>query len=1299
MAGSEFKEVVIGAPAVQKAPTRSRWRERIALLLATLLVAAGLWRVIGAMETDLAEAQAGLDNGTLLELSSMEAGNLAALDSALAEGRFLTDPADRALATRTVSEHIAEGNGFPNVGTLNTRAMRVAATTIDSVGGEVYRQRLATSREENGLTPELRAAYASGDLPPLPSTSGEGEVSIDGFVENEDGEPLANVTIALAKVPPFFPDSLYAIAAQIDTVDAGVRGQAIIGTTEAGEEIRYAFVDTVRTDAAGQFSWSGLDEDAGYTVRAMLPGFTFGPRQGVDHLGEAGLFRDFPRPDFGVPTFSFVGKPHRITLFSRFTYDRLKRNGLVARSPEAFMASLIRILALFFVPFWFVHLLWSARRFQGDQVMLPLSMLITGVSMMLMISLPDPLRDRYLSDNMVGGISVGVVLLGIIALLDVSSLRESLWRRVKRVIPARARGLGYRMWMPGYVWVVVAFALMVLVLLIGTGPEGSGAKVNLFGVQPSEVVKLLMVLFFASYLAEHGELLRKLTFRRRKYYAVGIGVGISIVLGMYGLQGDLGPALVVTLTLLVMWGLVRGKWLPVTLGAGLIVGGYTIGSTIVPRVANRTSMWLSPWDNNAYGGDHLAHALWTLATGGIPGRGLGRGSAYAMPEAHTDMILPSIGEEIGLAGMLVLLTLVGVLLHRGSIIALRAAKPFATFLGLGLVAATSIQFLLIASGSLGLLPLTGVSVPLLSYGKATTVVSFITIGLLVSLSARRGDAEQREAVRKAYAMPVGIGVILLGLGITAIGSRIGYVQGVLADDILVKPALVAQRSGLRAYSYNPRISQVRDAIPAGTIFDRNGVPLATSNMVVLDTTASQLADLGVTPEALEALRNPRLRRAYPMGDLMVYLVGDLNTRLKWGSELLYSAEFTHLDELRGFDNTDGDGARQMVSARIETPFRPGGEADTSYTARRYSYEALKPLVRAGVDSPEMEAFAARDRDIWLTIDARMQQRMLEVLTQRSEADPRIRGKRISAVAMDAASGDLLASVNLPVPNAMDEPASVETDPQAYDRAMFARLAPGSTAKVATAMAAFNKLGLAAADWTTVVTVGANRADPQDPVFPLRPGEPTGTVGMRNAIVRSSNAYFRQISTDQNLLDEMLEIYDAFGFTVGFSDWTEAQKRTSLGHAFELRWAAMGQGLLTGAPYNLAQLAGTIARGGDLRDTRFVWKASGEVRPPHAARPFMDPQAAELLGSYMAGVSGSRATPLTSIGVSGKTGTASVADKPNNGWYFGFKPWAGPTGGDAGASGESALVIAVLVEEGRASSRAAELSYHLFNEFL
>ncbi|MEL6615329.1 MAG: penicillin-binding transpeptidase domain-containing protein, partial [Bacteroidota bacterium] len=149
--------------------------------------------------------------------------------------------------------------------------------------------------------------------------------------------------------------------------------------------------------------------------------------------------------------------------------------------------------------------------------------------------------------------------------------------------------------------------------------------------------------------------------------------------------------------------------------------------------------------------------------------------------------------------------------------------------------------------------------------------------------------------------------------------------------------------------------------------------------------------------------------------------------------------------------------------------------------------------------------------------------------------------------------------------------------------------------------------------------------------------------------------------------------------------------------FELRWAAMGQGLLTGSTLNLAQLVATIARGGASRPLRTVHQSAGEIVPLQSARPFMEPAAADLLASYMAGVTGSRATPLPSLGVAGKTGTASVADKPNNGWYVGFKPWAGPTSATGRASGETALVIAVLVEGGRTSARAAELSYHLFNE--
>jgi cell division protein FtsW (lipid II flippase) len=120
-------------------------------------------------------------------------------------------------------------------------------------------------------------------------------------------------------------------------------------------------------------------------------------------------------------------------------------------------------------------------------------------------------------------------------------------------------------------------------------------------------------------------------------------------------------------------------------------------------------MMLSPWDNAAGGGEHLAQAYWSLTTGGFTGQGLGDGNTLVVPAAHTDMVMAIVGEELGLLGFLGVLLLSAVLFHRGLLVALRSGSLFGFFLGAGIVISSALQLGLIVGGMLGVVPLSGVT--------------------------------------------------------------------------------------------------------------------------------------------------------------------------------------------------------------------------------------------------------------------------------------------------------------------------------------------------------------------------------------------------------------------------------------------------------------------------------------------------------------------------------------------------------------------------------------------------------------
>ncbi len=1269
----------------------SRAAELVLLALASALLFWGFRMVQASHQDTFAEADAGYADSTMLNLGTLDPANLRALDLLLASGQYMPDPKDRALVVQTLAAYLnSEGDcdgSFPNVGKLNTTCLRVRVGQADSLGGRLYALRVKNARTNLGFTDALYTREQTTP-PALPDTSGTGEPSLRGTVRDAQGQPLPGVLVTLRHVVPFYADSLQYL--NPDTLQWGPFEQKITWRDSTGTHL-YAHTSTVRTGADGRYAFHGLEQGAGYTVLPMAPGYDFGPRQGTDALGAEGLLatlKRWARLHFRA-SYDFTGQPHRLTLLDRYTFDRLKPV-LTARTPSEYRRDVWLILLLFFGPFYLVHALWRWKRFGGDPLLLPVVHLLTGLSLLMMLSIPDPLRDRFLAWDTAWGVAVGVLVLGGVALRNPTTLRYAEirlpgWRQEGQDTPVN--GMSWTWFGPqdGRRWVWLAAATSVLVLLFGTGPEGSGVKVNLslglFSFQPSELIKLFMVLFFAGFFATHLHKLRVLTLAKSGSYAVRVTLALVAMLGLYLAQGDLGPALVIGLTFLVLLGIAWSRWWVIGGGLALLVAGFGLGGLLVPRVQDRVSMFLSPWNNPVYGGDHLAQALWTLSTGQVFGQGPGEGYAAWMAEAHTDMVLPSLGEELGLVGLLAVFLLFALLLYRALLISLRTGNVFLSFLGIGLAVVTGLQLFLIAGGAFGLLPLTGVVVPLLSYGKVALILNLAVVGFWLSLSALRPEDKHRKQVEQQldHAVLWCILAFLLLAGIVAV--RLLQVQVLEDDEIVIRPALVAQRDGLRIREDNPRIRIVSRAIPAGTIFDRNGIPLATSDTTLLRTHLQEYLALEVPQDRLERLRFQRAPRRYPFGDLTFYWLGDYNTRLQWGGQLSYFAEEAHLSLLRGFDNCPQGSPRcRDVTIKTRLNRRFHHPVDTTYTVRMFDYSPLRPLLQEGLHSAAMDSFKAQPRDLRLTFDIRLQQLLLEEVEGFVANHPNFASKTFAIAALDASTGEVLASLTYPLPPVENDAPAVAADPNAHDHALFAQRAPGSTLKLATATAAYNKLGMAADTITTFV-----RADEK-----IRSDEPVGLVNMEQAIIASSNVYFLRLAQQYRLTNELLEVYRAVGVNMKGRGSPWSQQRTLL--RTELAWPkaqpAWGQGSVVAAPLNIAALAGLIANDGLHHPARYVLEQQGQrVSAPRPDSVLKHPEAARQLLRYMKQVPGNTETPLTRLSVAGKTGTAQRGQGRNNdAWYVGVAPPAG----------YHRLVLCVLIEGGGASSNAAALAYRLFD---
>jgi cell division protein FtsW (lipid II flippase) len=319
------------------------------------------------------------------------------------------------------------------------------------------------------------------------------------------------------------------------------------------------------------------------------------------------------------------------------------------------------------------------------------------------------------------------VLIGLGALLLVGLLPSIDWLRRYR-----------------YTWATLALLLQILTLVLGRDPNGSGAALWFMlgpvSVQPMELVKLLLVVFLAAYLDEYRELLGLAGRRIGRLqlpplpYLAPILVMVGGALLLFWLQKDLGPALLFSTVLLCMLYVASGRASYVALGLALLVLGFVVADRAFAHVHTRIVIWLDPWSVRDTLGYQIVQALYALASGGVLGTGLDLGSPRYIPAVHTDFVIAAIGEELGLAGTLAVVNLFVLLVLRGFVVALRARSGFAMLLAVGLTSVLALQALIILGGTLELIPLTGITLPFVSYGGSSVVANFLIVGLLLRIS-------------------------------------------------------------------------------------------------------------------------------------------------------------------------------------------------------------------------------------------------------------------------------------------------------------------------------------------------------------------------------------------------------------------------------------------------------------------------------------------------------------------------------------------------------------------------------------
>ncbi len=920
----------------------------------------------------------------------------------------------------------------------------------------------------------------------------------------------------------------------------------------------------------------------------------------------------------------------------------------IVRTRTEFRDQVLLFGLLSVLGFHFVAFIWRWRGVRHDPLLLVVAHLLTAIGFAALLARPDPLRDSFLVARYTEGILLGLALMTLVSLINfrlVAFLELS------------------------YLPLLVALVLSGVVLLFGSGPGGSSAKVNLGPVQPIEGIRLLLALFLAGYVARRWELIRGVreTAVRdlrlpnwlnlpRLEYVLPLAAGLGATLFFFILQKDLGPALYTCCVFLAVYALARGRAGMAIAGLLILVLAFYAGHLMEASqtLVNRVSMWRQPWDNGVAGGDQIAHALWAMSTGALAGTGLGLGDTRYLPAGHTDLILAAIGEEQGAIGLLLVAALYGLLAWRGFRIGRLAHNDYGFFLATTMTLFLIVPVLIMASGVVGAAPLTGVVTPFLSYGGSAMVTNFVALGMLTSIHADRRpqiDFTPFHAPMRWLGGSLGVAAIVLI-------ATVVDIQVLRADDYVVRPHLGRQGDGGRRFAYNPRVLDIVGGIPRGTVYDRRGLPLATGAAEAIAKARDGYQKLGISLEEVCPAAGPSTalgtgERCYPLRGRAFHLLGNSRTRVNWSAANTSYIERDAEGTLRGFDD----------------------HAVISEGALRRDYSAVIPLLRGGRDG--MTAFLERPRDVSLTVDAAFQLRAASIIASYAQ---RSSGKG-AAVVLDADTGELLASVSYPWPDerwaAAGDPIDATQAEALLDRARYGLYPPGSTFKLVTASAALREhedlqRTVFACSRLTDGRVGANIAGRARPIRDdVLDTQPHGSIDLHDGLVRSCNAYFAQLAVKLGP-EPLVDVAGQLG--ISLSQGHDARTRINA----TLPQIGYGQGDVLATPLRMSRVAAAIAADGRLPTVRWTTTSHHDK-----AETFLDPESARLLARYMrdAVLSGTgkslRAHPSR---IAGKTGTAEVAGKPSHSWFVGFAPYGAAT---------RRIAFAIIIENaGYGSANAA-----------
>jgi len=943
---------------------------------------------------------------------------------------------------------------------------------------------------------------------------------------------------------------------------------------------------------------------------------------------------------------------------------------LVARSQSEVARAFFGGLAGFLFAFALAHIL--VRRFaaRADPFLLPLTALLSGLGLMMTYSVKDPWRDTFVF----GGQVRGIVFWGLLALLV-------------PLTPPFAR-LNLRRY--EYVYALAGVGLMALLLAAGHGP--GGVRIQVFGFEPIEVIKVLLALFAAAFLAARrgmgsGEMALVPPFpagkealtpqpplrpsgsasaeagegeyegvsphprplageggaqrrvrasegqarsarekavsntkapllRPADFAPMALLYGFALLL--FAIVRDLGPAVLLLGLLIALLYMTTQRALYPIVGAALLAVSAIVGYKLrFGFFATRVVMWLHPFANSDRHGEQLGQALWGFATGGLGGSGLGLGDAGVMPRAGSDLVFASVGEQLGLVGTLATLVVYTLILARGMQIARRAVTEFDRMLASGLTVLLTLQAMIITGGVTGLVPLTGITLPFVSFGTSSLVANFFCVGLLLQLSDKRLPPEAadlatagwtRAARRVALAAAA---YLLLGVGV----ARLFYVQGAAADTLAVRAVRTPDADGVVRPHVNPRLLLFAQGIARGRILDRNGLVLAQDA---------------------------------PRGDAdgVPFLCPDGRARLYAGGPSC--------------------GHLLLAAEGVRTDANPLGQ-----NTRLRGYSSLASLLPAYRGRFRPFAHAPQGHDVTLTIDVKLQKASLAALTKyaalvrdRRTGQPKHKG---AAVLLDVATGDTLAIVSLPAfdPARLSAPqwdrlhTAADKDNPLLNRALAGLYPPGSVFKMVTATAALRQ-GLDGVvvncphtehnvTWRFEGRTYARRQITDEEGF-----VPHGRTDMAKALRVSCNIYFAHMALGLGPQSLLQSAQQGFGLAHMPSVAKTGEDLPDCGY---------GQGAILTTPLEMARVAQAVANNGVELPVRFAEDGAGVGHRALALSPRQAARLQVLLGAVtQPGGTAQGVFDTLPVRVAGKTGSAqnNQGDGETHSWFAGFAPAQNPT---------------------------------------